>query len=130
MSAGTCVASLLCPVMPCHSLSRIQKGHGISEQNTNAMLMPAYLQSPPPTCNDHQQMPAQEVPHPTSMPSEQSISPLGMVSPSLSIAMPPANVPKTPVKTVTAPNTRSAVSPLMENTSRPAFGPRYASAPM
>ena len=130
MSAGTGVASLLCPVTPCHSLPRTQKGRGISQQNTNAMLMPAYLQSPPSTRPDHQQMSAQEVPHPTSIPSEQTISPLGMVLPILSIAMPPASVPKTPVKTVTAPNIRSAVSPLMENTSRPAFGPRYASAPI
>lgn len=37
---------------------------------------------------------------------------------------PPASVPTTPVATVTAPNTKSAVSPLMPNTSRPALGPR------
>ena len=62
--------------------------------------------------------------HPTSMPTAQSIRPLAMVAPNLSSATPPARVPKTPVRTVTAPKMRSAVSPLIENTSRPALGPR------
>ena len=68
--------------------------------------------------------------HPMAMPPAQMARALPMVEPMRSSTYPPVSVPNTPVSTVTAPNTRSAVSPLIANTSLPAFGPRYAIAPM
>ena len=50
--------------------------------------------------------------------------------PILSKAIPPSSVPTIPVKTVTAPNVTSALSPVMLNTDLPALGPRNEYAPI